>query len=88
MKNLYAVLVTVLALFVTLVWSFMGPLSLVALVGWVGALLTGHTSQLSAHTVSFALAVNGLFVAVWVYTVWTWRRVSKETERRGDREWP
>ena len=36
MKNLYAVPVTLLALFVTLIWVFIGPLSLVALVGWVG----------------------------------------------------
>ena len=83
MKNLYAVLVTLLALFVTLIWSFMGPLSFVALVGWVGALLTGRASRLSVQTLSFALAVNGLFVAVWAYAAWTWRRVTKGTERPG-----
>ncbi len=83
MKNLYAVLVTLFALFVTLIWLFMGPLSLIALVGWVGAHLTGYPSQLSVQSLFFALAVNDLFVAMWVYTLWTWRRVTQQAERHG-----
>ncbi len=90
MKNLYAVLVTLLALFVTLIWSFMGlgPLSLIALVGWVGAQLTGQTSQVRADVLLYALGINVSFVAIWAYTVWIWRRVSKQAERNGGGEQP
>ena len=52
----------------------------------VGALLTGHASQLRVQSLFFARAVNGLFIAVWVYTLWTWRRVTQQAERHEGNE--
>jgi hypothetical protein len=78
MKKAYAVFVTVLALLVSLIWSFMGlgVLSFIALVGWVSAPLTGQPSRANPGLLWFEFGINVAFVALWAYAVWLWRRVN------------